>query len=149
MSAKIFSVASCFVLSIVSLPAWGADTATVTDLRRAVPADVHMAVYAKRNPERDYQREYLEEAWETVQEEQIGERILEQPLEMDERVGVEVEQRVDVPAIRRDFGDRIEAVPQHVPVALWRCGITGKTAGHADHGNRLPALALGRFEAVV
>jgi hypothetical protein len=76
MSAKIFSVASCFVLSIVSLPAWGADTATVTDLRRAVPADVHMAVYAKRNPERDYQREYLEEAWETVQEEQIGERIV-------------------------------------------------------------------------
>jgi hypothetical protein len=76
MSAKILSMTSCFALSLASLPAWGADTATVTDLRRAVPADVHMAVYAKRNPERDYQREYLEEAWETAQEEQIGERIL-------------------------------------------------------------------------
>jgi hypothetical protein len=76
MSARVLSMASCFALSIASLPTWGADTATVTDLRRAVPADVHMAVYAKRNPERDYQREYLEEAWETAQEEQIGERII-------------------------------------------------------------------------
>jgi hypothetical protein len=44
------------------------------DLRRAVPADVYLAVYGKHNPERDFQREYYREVWKTVQETQIIER---------------------------------------------------------------------------
>lgn len=46
------------------------------DLRRAVPADVYLAVYGKHNPERDFQREYYQEVWKTVQETQIIERAM-------------------------------------------------------------------------
>ena len=44
------------------------------DLRRAVPQDAFLAVYAQHNPERDFQREYYREVWNTVQETQIIER---------------------------------------------------------------------------
>ncbi len=44
------------------------------DLRRAVPADAYVAVYAKHNPERDYQRQYYQEVWDTVRETRILER---------------------------------------------------------------------------
>lgn len=76
MSSKLVSLVGFVILSLASFPARGAETAAATDLRRAVPPSVHMAVYAKHNSERDYQREYLQEAWETAQDEQLGERIL-------------------------------------------------------------------------
>ncbi len=76
MSSKLVSLVGFLVLSLASRPALAAETAVATDLRRAVPATVHMAVYAKHNAERDYQREYLQEAWQTAEDEQLGERIL-------------------------------------------------------------------------
>jgi hypothetical protein len=64
-------------LSLLCSPAalFAADTATDVDLRRAVPADVHMAVFAKKNAERDYQRAYFNEIFETIRDERIGDRI--------------------------------------------------------------------------
>ena len=76
MSSKLVSISGFLILSIASAPAFAAETAAATDLRRAVPTTAHMAVYAKHNPERDYQRKYLQDAWDTAQDEQIGQRIL-------------------------------------------------------------------------
>lgn len=50
--------------------------ATDLDLRRAAPMSAHLAIYAKHNPERDYQREYFAQVWQTIQDEQIGPRFL-------------------------------------------------------------------------
>ncbi|RIK76213.1 MAG: hypothetical protein DCC67_14240 [Planctomycetota bacterium] len=47
------------------------------DIKRGVPADVHMAVYGKHNPERESQEQYAREAWETFKSERIGQRIVE------------------------------------------------------------------------
>jgi hypothetical protein len=70
----LFAVALSLVCSPVALLA--AEAATDVDLRRAAPADVHMAVFAKRNAERDYQREYFRDILDTVRDERIGERFL-------------------------------------------------------------------------
>jgi hypothetical protein len=47
------------------------------DIRRAVPTDAYLALYAKHNPERDFQREHFENVWETVQQTRILPRLLE------------------------------------------------------------------------
>ncbi len=44
------------------------------DLRRAVPADVYLAVHTQHDPKRDFQRKYFEEVWNTVQETKIVDR---------------------------------------------------------------------------
>src|SRR5688500_6497789 len=75
MFRKTGSIALALSLFCPSAALFAADTATDVDLRRAVPANVHMAVYAKKNPERDYQREYFREVLETARDERIGERI--------------------------------------------------------------------------
>ncbi len=54
---------------------WAEETKTA-DIKRAVPTDAFLAVYAQHNPARDYQREYFAAAWKTFQEEQIGPRLL-------------------------------------------------------------------------
>ena len=46
------------------------------DLRDAVPSDVYMAVYARHNPERDYQRAYGKEVWKAVEETKIVDRAI-------------------------------------------------------------------------
>lgn len=48
-----------------------------TDLRRCVPAEAHLAVYGRHNPERDYQRAYLEDICQTVRDEHLVERFVE------------------------------------------------------------------------
>jgi hypothetical protein len=63
-------------LTLAPLAAMGAEAGVASELRRAVPASVHMAVYAKRNSERAYQREYFREALQTARDERIGERVL-------------------------------------------------------------------------
>lgn len=45
------------------------------DLRRAVPADVYLAVYGKHNPHRDFQREYYKAVWRTVEDTKVVERV--------------------------------------------------------------------------
>ena len=50
-------------------------TAEAVDLRKGVPNDVHLAVYGKHNPERDYQSAYYEEILQTIEDEQIISRL--------------------------------------------------------------------------
>ncbi|MCA9034951.1 MAG: hypothetical protein KDA91_07475 [Planctomycetaceae bacterium] len=47
------------------------------DLKEAAPPDSFISVYAKHNPERDYQKQYYKEVWETVQQTKIMDRILQ------------------------------------------------------------------------
>ena len=47
------------------------------DIKRLAPTDAHTIVYAKPNPERDYQDEYLADAWKTFQDEKICEKVFE------------------------------------------------------------------------
>ena len=67
---------SCAALVLLASCAAAADQPQSLDLRRAVPADVFMAVHGKHNPERDFQREYYKEVWETVRETEIIERAI-------------------------------------------------------------------------
>jgi hypothetical protein len=53
--------------------AWAAEP----DIKRLALADAHTVVYAKHNPERDYQAEYLADAWKTFQDERIAERVFD------------------------------------------------------------------------
>ena len=66
----------CLSLALAVSAGWApaAEEAPSLDVRRAVPAEAYMAVYAKHNPERDFQRRYLEEVWDTVEQTQIVER---------------------------------------------------------------------------
>ena len=76
MKSKLFiasAVAAALVLTATR--AWSADAVAV-DIKRAAPTDAFLAVYARHNPERDYQRQYGVEAWKTFQQEHIGERVL-------------------------------------------------------------------------
>ena len=52
-----------------------AGQAAEVDIKRLAPTDAHMVVYARHNPERDYQTQYLADAWRTFREEKIGERV--------------------------------------------------------------------------
>lgn len=54
-----------------------APLAQAVELTRGVPADAHLAVQGKYNPERDYQGEYYEDILQTIEEEQLGPRFLE------------------------------------------------------------------------
>jgi hypothetical protein len=76
MLRRLSTFAVAAIVALASSAGWAADSATAVDLKRAAPANVHLAVYAKHNSERDYQREYLEEVWKTVQDEEICKRVL-------------------------------------------------------------------------
>jgi hypothetical protein len=73
---KTFGYRLPATLVLVAGLALGTQEARSADLVRGVPADAYLAVYAKHNPERDFQRAYLEEIWETVKETRIFERAL-------------------------------------------------------------------------
>jgi hypothetical protein len=47
------------------------------DIKRAVPTESYLAIYARHNSERDYQREYLREALQTARDEHIGKRVID------------------------------------------------------------------------
>lgn len=66
----------CVAVLLAAQLATAADRPEAPDLRRAVPADVYLAVYGKHNPERDFQNEYYREVWNTVQETRIIERMV-------------------------------------------------------------------------
>jgi hypothetical protein len=66
----------CAVVLLAAQSAMAAERTESLDLRRAVPADVYLAVHARHNPERDFQREYYREVWKTVQETQILQRVV-------------------------------------------------------------------------
>lgn len=54
----------------------GTRASLAADLQDAVPSDVYMAVYARHNPERDYQRAYWKEVWKAVEETKIVDRAI-------------------------------------------------------------------------
>lgn len=70
------ALASPVLLLFLLQPLVAAEPSKTLDVRRAVPNDVFLVVYAKHNPERDYQRAYYEDVWKTVQETRIFERAL-------------------------------------------------------------------------
>jgi hypothetical protein len=65
------------VALLASLAALRAPAAEKLDIKRAVPPESYLAIYAKNNPERDYQRTYLKEALQTARDEHIGRRIVD------------------------------------------------------------------------
>jgi hypothetical protein len=77
MKAHLFTVAVAGLLVALGTASASADDAKAVDIKRVAPADAFLAVYARHNPERDYQREYFAEAWKTFHEEHIGERLMD------------------------------------------------------------------------
>jgi hypothetical protein len=75
MKANFLIVAVAASLSAFAAPVW-ADGEKTVDIKRAALADAHLAIYARHNPQRDYQREYFAEAWKTFQDERIGQRLI-------------------------------------------------------------------------
>jgi hypothetical protein len=75
MKAIFFPCAASLAL-LATAPVW-ADGPRTPDIKRAVPTDAYLAVYARHNPKRDYQREYFLQAWQTFKEERIGERLMD------------------------------------------------------------------------
>ena len=45
-------------------------------LQRAVPPTAYIAVYARHNPERDFQKKYYEEVWNTIEETQLVQKVI-------------------------------------------------------------------------
>ena len=64
-------------LLLVITPWLTANDDSQLDLRRAVPADVYLAVHGKHNPERDYQIPYLENVATAIRETKLRERLQE------------------------------------------------------------------------
>jgi hypothetical protein len=46
-------------------------------MQRLAPPEAFVAVYARHNPERDYQREHYARVWQTIEEERLPERLME------------------------------------------------------------------------
>ncbi len=76
MNAKSRRFAALLVGVLVSAAA-AMNPARGVDIKRAAPTDAHMAMYAHRNPEREYQREYFAQVLQTFNDERIGERIVD------------------------------------------------------------------------
>lgn len=72
---SLLAALTCGLVLTLSAAATAAETGVALDIKKAVPNEVHMALYAKHNPERDYQTEYFADAWKTFQDEKIAERI--------------------------------------------------------------------------
>jgi hypothetical protein len=64
------------VLCCASL-ASAAESGVQVDLRRAAPAEAHLVIYGKHNPERDYQRAYFEAVLQTLRDEKLVDRFVE------------------------------------------------------------------------
>lgn len=67
----VLALLCCFTAICLSQPA------QAVDVRRGIPADAHLAVYGKYNPERDYQGDYYEEVLQTIEDERIIPRFVE------------------------------------------------------------------------
>jgi hypothetical protein len=75
MFAKASTVAGLMLATLLASASQGAEAVAI-DLKRATPVDAYLVVYARNNPERDYQRAYLAAAWETACDEHLGERLM-------------------------------------------------------------------------
>jgi hypothetical protein len=75
MKAIFFPFAASLVL-LATAPV-RADGPRTPDIKRAVPTDAYLAIYARHDPKRDYEREYFLQAWQTFKEERIGERLMD------------------------------------------------------------------------
>jgi hypothetical protein len=76
---KLYATLRVAVLATMVGSTFGSTGATLeaADIKRLAIADAHTAVYAKANPEREYQTAYLADAWKTFRDERIAERIFE------------------------------------------------------------------------
>ncbi|HTQ37893.1 MAG TPA: hypothetical protein VMJ32_02635, partial [Pirellulales bacterium] len=72
----LLAVAVAVSLVAFSAPVSRAADAPSVDIKHVALPDAYLAVYARHNPQRDYERAYYEDAWKTIQDEQIGPRIL-------------------------------------------------------------------------
>ncbi len=72
---SLLATLTCGLLVALSSLTAAAETDVALDIKKAVPTDVHLAVYVKHNPEREYQAEYFKEAWQTFRDEKICERV--------------------------------------------------------------------------
>ena len=63
------------LLTLASLPV-RADAPKTADIKKVVPSDAFLAVYARHNPERDYQRAYLADALKTFEDEHICQHVM-------------------------------------------------------------------------
>ncbi len=77
MNTKHFLIPLAAVLMGLMASGVRAQETTKVDIKRAAPTEAFLAVYAKHNPERDYERQYYAEAWKTIQDEQICQRIVD------------------------------------------------------------------------
>ncbi len=75
MKWQVYLLALWMLAATVTLTVTAAEEKTL-DLKRGVPADVYLAVYSKRNPERDFQREYWQDIRNTVEQTEIVQRVL-------------------------------------------------------------------------
>ncbi|TWU28332.1 hypothetical protein [Bythopirellula polymerisocia] len=75
MKALTLTLALSFL--IVAPWAYAQQTAVEVDLHRIAPQDAHLAVYAKHNPERDYQQPLFANVWNKFKAEKLDERLLE------------------------------------------------------------------------
>ncbi len=73
---KAFTLTFASLLLILSSWATAKETAEALDLRRIAPQDAHLVVYARHNPERDYQRPLFANVLHKFREEKLGERFL-------------------------------------------------------------------------
>src|SRR4051812_41759674 len=76
MKTKLFAAAIALSFCALFSAAGRAEDAKKIDIKRAAPTDAFLAVYARHNPERDYQRDYMAAAWKTFQDEHIAERVM-------------------------------------------------------------------------
>src|SRR4051794_15893174 len=74
MNLRRLKLAALLLLAVATCRVQAAEK---LDIKRAVPADSYLAVYAKHNDERDYQRKYFEAALQTAREEHIGKRVMD------------------------------------------------------------------------
>ncbi len=70
---RIFLGSALLAASLVST--FPAAQAADLDIKRLAPTDAYTIVYAKKNPEREYQAQYFAEAWQTFRDERIAERV--------------------------------------------------------------------------
>ncbi|MBN1852384.1 MAG: hypothetical protein JW829_06655 [Pirellulales bacterium] len=73
---------SCLVLLVITSACLAAEPAASLDIRHAVPADAHLVIYGRHNPERDYQSAYLQDIWKTVEDERLFERLFEHAIKI-------------------------------------------------------------------
>jgi len=73
---NVRSIIGFALVLCLALPGMANSTKTSTNLSAGVPSSAHLAIYVKKNPERDFQKQYWQQIWQTFEEEKIADRFL-------------------------------------------------------------------------